>query len=165
MFKIKETNLERKLLSYIVLILFFVLSIFIVNGTFISIIPSTPLNKTWTNNNQPDFTFTPTSNINTTFPCILMIDNIKYGTNYTSLNNSLTNITANLTLTQGTHSWFINCTDVNGSNFSITRTIYVDTSNPSSSITLPLTNTSTNDTTVEINFTLIDNLATALNYY
>jgi len=82
-----------------------------------------PANLTQTLNDQPSFTFVSYSTTNSTYSCTLYIDDIPYGTNSSVQNNTETTITANDTLSPGDHTWYINCTDSEGSWPSETRTI------------------------------------------
>ena len=120
--------------------------------------PSAPANESWTNNNQPDFSFTAVSNINTTFSCVLWVSEANLGSNSSTQNNTLTTITAS-TIADGTHNWYINCTDVNGTVQSTARTLNVDTTNSTvASLNEPSNGANVDDTTVEFNFTSYDNL-------
>lgn len=91
---------------------------------------SSPGNNTLTANNTPGFAFTAISDTNTTFPCELFINATGYGTNSTVSNNTVTTIAANTTLSDGLYSWYINCTDVNGSNISEARNLRIDATKP-----------------------------------
>jgi len=125
---------------------------------------SYPTNNLWTNNNQSGFIFQPVSNINTTFSCELFIDDVGYGINATTSNNTQTTITANASLSDGSYNWYVNCTDANGTDKSTTYVLNVDTTNPSSTINSPSDNSWGTDTTPQITFTLTDTADSILNY-
>lgn len=91
---------------------------------------NSPSNDTWTNDSTPDFSFTAISDIDATFGCGLFIDNSSYGSKSDVQNGTATTITASPSLSEGSHSWHITCTDVNGSLDSESRTIKIDTQTP-----------------------------------
>ncbi len=104
-------------------------------NTVTSITLNSPANQTATNDNTPDFNFTPISDINTTFSCELFIDDTGYGANDSVQNDTATIITANSSLSDSEYNWYINCTDVNGTSKSETREITIDTTNPTTNAT------------------------------
>ena len=82
-------------------------------------------NGTSTNNQTPTFNFTVTDNIDTNMLCELTVDGITYGQIYAD-NNTITNITANATLSYGTLHWNITCTDnATNQNTSLTYLIQI----------------------------------------
>ncbi len=100
------------------------------NGDCVEVNLNSPANNILTNDSNPDFEFTATSDINKTFPCELFIDDTGYGANDSVSNNTATIITANSSLSNGTYNWYINCTDVDGTFKSEEREIIIDTTNP-----------------------------------
>ena len=75
----------------------------------------------------PDFKFKATSTTDSTFSCTLFIDDLPYG-DVSASNDTLTTITANDTLSDGDHTWYINCTDSDGTYQSEVRTIGIGSS-------------------------------------
>jgi hypothetical protein len=109
---------------------------------------SSPVNDTWTNNNQPGFTFTPLSKVATTLSCGLFIGGTSYGTNATSGNGTATTITANPALSDGNHSWYVNCTDSISTAQSEIRLLKVDATDPVITPSTPADSAYTNNNTV-----------------
>ena len=66
-----------------------------------------PGNGTTTSDPTPDFNFTVTGT-ESSYSCELFVDDMGYGT-ATAYNNTPTVITANQSLSSGTHEWYINC--------------------------------------------------------
>jgi len=133
------------------------------DATITSITLTAPANDSWTNDSTPDFQFTAISDINASFSCELFVDDVGYGINASVLNNTATTITANSSLAQGTRSWYINCTDINGTVKSAVWQLKVDTQAPIPSI--ETSNESWFSTqTPTINFNLTDNLDSIINY-
>jgi hypothetical protein len=154
---------EFNLLTFIILLIssFFII-LPLVFGTISSIILTSPDNNTNTSTAQPNFNFTAASDINTTFTCELFIDDTGYGQNTSTSNNTATIIQANTSISQGVHSWYINCTDVNGTQQSATRTLTVDTTTPSINLNSPVDNLNTSSTSLNLSFTATDNLASTM---
>ncbi len=98
-------------------------------GDCVEVNLTSPENNILTNDSNPDFNFTATSDINITFPCELFIDDTGYGANDSVSNNTATIITANSSLSEGTYNWYINCTD-NTTTKSPVSVITIDTTNP-----------------------------------
>jgi len=82
-----------------------------------------PANHTQTLNTQPSFTFVSYSDKNTTYSCALYIDGTLHDENTSVQNNTETTLTANTSLSSGDHTWYINCTDSEGTYKSEVRTI------------------------------------------
>jgi PGF-pre-PGF domain-containing protein len=129
--------MKRGLILPIITFILLISILFLVSAEISSISLSSPANNSVTGDTTPDFTFTPLSNINTSFSCELFIDDVGYGVNSTVQNNTLTTLTANATLTEGSKEWYVNCTDVNGTNQSNIQTLTIDTSNPTITIDYP----------------------------
>ena len=81
---------------------------------------SQPANNSYSSTAQ-EFTFTPAGN-ETQYLCELFINGTEYGINRSTKNNTLTNITANDTITAGVSDWYINCTNGTVTNQSEIRT-------------------------------------------
>jgi len=96
---------------------------------YFSIILNSPPNQTTTNDPTPDFNFT-VSGTASSYSCELFINNTGYGT-ATANNNIATIITANQSLSDGTYSWYINCTVGGHTEQSEIREITIDTTAPS----------------------------------
>ena len=117
-----------------------------------SITLNSPPNQTTTSDTTPDFNFT-VSGTDDKYLCELFIDDIGYGTTIAN-NNTATIITANQSLSSGTHNWYINCSVREVTNQSEVREITITI--PAIYITLnsPPNSTSTCDTTPNFNFTV-----------
>ena len=87
-----------------------------------------PSDKDWTSDTTPSFVFSATSS-SRQFNCTLIIDSASYGTNNTVQNNTATTMTANATLSAGSHTWYVNCSDTRNSSVSASRTLYIYSSN------------------------------------
>ncbi|MFH2021247.1 MAG: hypothetical protein ABIJ34_07545, partial [archaeon] len=142
------------------------LSLYLVGSTVISYNRIFPANESWTriNDTTLSFYFNATGDNETTFQCLLFVDDIGFG-NETVNNDTYSFIMANASLQDGyNHSWYINCTD----NETTTTGIYllnVDTLAPTSNITSSPTNGSlipSTTPTIKINQT--DNLDEILDY-
>ncbi|MFA5797615.1 MAG: PGF-pre-PGF domain-containing protein [Candidatus Woesearchaeota archaeon] len=108
---------------------------FIFYGIFVfatidTLTPNTPANNAFTNDTTPDFNFTVIGN-ETTTNCTLFINATARGTNASVLNNTPTILTANASLAEGVYTWYVNCTDPAATNSSVSRTLTVDTTAPS----------------------------------
>jgi len=122
-----------------------------------------PDNEALINNDQPDFNFTVLSETNSTnISCELFINNTGYGFNNTVENNTETTITTNDTLDDGLYSWYVNCTDLAGTNQSETRTFTIDTQEPEINLISPEDNHNFASGTTHITFSwdVTDNLDT-----
>jgi len=109
-----------------------------------------------TSDDTPDFNFTAT-NAASTLSCTLFIGNTAMGTDTLVSNATATIITANASLSDGSHNWYVNCTDdATNTGTSETRTITVDTAVPTVTINSPDNDTLTSDSTPDINFTAIN---------
>jgi len=113
----------KKLLILVILISYLLLQAKTTSAT-ITFSSQSPSNLTAVLLDQPSFSFTAQSSVDSTFSCTLYIDNIAYGTNSSVANNTVTTITANSTLSPNSHQWWINCTDTDGEFKSSTYTIY-----------------------------------------
>ncbi|MBW2977316.1 right-handed parallel beta-helix repeat-containing protein [Candidatus Woesearchaeota archaeon] len=109
---------------------------------------TSPGNDTWATSDQPDFVFTPTSQINTTLSCELFINDTSRGTNTTSANGTATTITASTALADGSYVWYINCTDFDSTVQSQIWTLKVDEAAPTVTPSSPTDNEYTNNNTV-----------------
>jgi len=153
-------NINKLLVISVILTLFALFAYATVNSVSLG----TPSDLSWTSNPTPTFNFSSISSINDTLICELFVDGNGYFRNETTLNNTWTYVTPNTTLANGTHTWYVNCTDSENSLLSSTITLYVDTANPVSSITSPSNNSWTTDTTPELLITITDNLGNPINY-
>jgi hypothetical protein len=88
-----------------------------------------PGNNYYSNNATPTFNFTPVSNASLSMNCTLFIDEVAYGSAEVN-NNTPSAITANDTLAQNPHVWYVNCTDIEGIYSSGPRNITIDTTAP-----------------------------------
>ena len=117
-----------------------------------------PADQNYTTDPTPNFAFNATSNVSATMNCSLVIDGALFG-NSTANNDSLTTITANASLTQDAHSWYINCTDEDGSQQTTPRIIIYDATAPA--VTMHTEDTNTSNPLPSFNFSFIDDLSSS----
>ena len=119
-----------------------------------------PADNNWTNDNTPNFVFNVTDSDNATLICNLEINGTGYGFNNSVLNNTLTTIIANHSITPDDvhYEWSINCTDETNSSED-SRSINIDTSNPTTTIVTPNNNSVTTDNTPDFVFNYFDSLS------
>ncbi len=133
----KKALLKNTLL---VLTVFFVVSI-ILYGTYVLATLTAqpgeaPANGTYTNNSAPTFYFNASSTFNATFNCSLYINNSLNATNELVDNATLSSLTASSIFADNTYSWYVNCTDTDGTiNVTGVNTITIDTTPPALSVT------------------------------
>jgi len=119
-----------------------------------------PVTGNWTNNSQPNFFFNFTDSVSPNASCTLFIGATMYGTNSSNVNNTLSNITANASVSAGGYSWNVTCTDLAGNSAGSTaRTITVDVTAPSVNAILPATGNVTNINTPNFFFNYSDSLS------
>lgn len=114
-----------------------------------------PENNYWTNNVAVDFTFDLDTYENKT--CGLIIDQAETQNQAAQATNTFTE-----TLSEGVHTWQINCTDGNQTETGVEQTINVDLTDPTTSISYPVNNTDYENATYAL-FTANDNLASTFN--
>lgn len=139
----------------------------LVSGVFAAMQTNTasaPTNNTFTNDTTPDFTFNATSNTSATFSCELLVDSTGHGINASTQNNTVTTITANATLAEGTRSWYVSCTDAEDTLNTSTRQLTIDATAPTPVINDPSDGHKSNASSVDINFTITDNIASNISY-
>jgi len=103
------------------------------------IILNSPANATLTNSTLINFNFTQTDTFSPTSSCSIYIDNILTATNTTTLNATATIFP--LSLSDGAHNWYLNCTDLAGNNnISETRIITINSVAPVISLESPTNN-------------------------
>lgn len=108
----------------------------IVDTTTPSITLSSPTNDyIETTDSTPDFSFRVLEDINTTTTCELLIGGVGYGVNTSVLNNTVTTITSNSSLTDSNYQWRVSCTDQFYTGYSLYRTLIVNLNNPNINIT------------------------------
>lgn len=123
---------------------------------------TSPANNTNTSDTTPQINFTIT-NLASTLNFTIFVDGTPNGQTGTVPN--ATNTGLNLTtLAEGTHIITVEGLDQVGNRANDSITLTVDLTGPTVIITSPVNNTNTSDTTPQINFTITDNLATALNF-
>jgi len=144
-------------------LVFTLLLVLFVYATFSSITLNSPANNTVTSDTTPDFNFTGISTVNVTMSCSAIVDGASVATNGATANDTATVLTSTA-LAEGSHNWNINCTDTDETSSSEIRTIIVDVTLPTSTISAPADNTNTSDTTPQITFTLTDNIDTSIDY-
>ncbi|MFC1753981.1 Ig-like domain-containing protein, partial [Thermoproteota archaeon] len=77
-------------------------------------------------NDAPTFTFNLTDELSSTASCVLYVGATSYGMNGTAPNATEINITANASISDGTYTWKIECSEASGGIGSATRTITID---------------------------------------
>ena len=106
------------------------------------------------------FTFNYTDALSSTSSCTLYVGGVSKGTNGSVANNTNTAITANSSLTQGSNSWYVNCTDLAGNiGNSSSRIVLTDSIYPTSlinNVNGVLNGIGTTNETLTINFTAND---------
>ncbi|MFH1174436.1 MAG: PGF-pre-PGF domain-containing protein [archaeon] len=120
---------------------------------------NSPPDETVTNDNMPDFTFNATSDVNATdILCTLYINETPYGTNDSVVNDTLSTLTANDTLDDGSYLWYVNCTDDDGivQSPDPAWNITIDTTGPTVTVVSPADGYYYGDSNVTINFSASD---------
>jgi len=121
-------------------------------------------NWTWTTDTTPTLRYNFTDSWSPNASCELFVDGVGYGVNSSVLNNTQTNWTVNTSLSIGTKTWWVNCSDYVQNNASSGKDdhFYLDVVSPVV-FSSPTNDTSTsstaiNGTTFTFNFTggLID---------
>lgn len=120
-----------------------------------------PADNAWTNDTTPNFNFSAISDTDATFSCSLYVDAASVATNPAVANNTYTILTAS-TLSQGSRSWYINCTDTGGTVQSSTRTLNIDSTAPSVTLSSPSNNSETSSHSIDFEFKAIDNLDSSM---
>lgn len=119
-------------------------------------------NNSWTSSNQSGLNFTFVDAISATANCSLFIDGALYNASSIAANNTPTLITPNATLSEGAHSWHVNCTDLsNNTGTSVARIINVDTIAPVTSLATPANGTWSTNVTPAFTFNYTDASANA----
>jgi len=100
--------------------------------------------------------------------CTLYLNGVASGNNVSVQNNTNTNIYANTAFTEGSNSWYVNCTDAAGNTnkSTSTYTFIADTTNPTSTLTSINDKSSgqwTNSQSLSINMVARDNYISAWN--
>ncbi|HIH41329.1 TPA: PGF-pre-PGF domain-containing protein [Candidatus Woesearchaeota archaeon] len=148
------------------LILITILLAFLVNAVISSIVLVSPANDTWTTDTTPDFSYNATSTSNATVLCELIVSNVGYGVNDTAANNTVITRTANDTIAEGSHLWYVNCTDTDVAVEvqSEIWTLNIDATAPTTTITSPANNSWVSDSSPELLVNMTDAVDTTLNY-
>jgi hypothetical protein len=114
-------------------------------------------NTTWyvTNDNTPNLYYRPWGP-NAAYACELFIGGIGYGFNSTVINNTVSYLTANVTLIDGNYSMYVNCSDGTYTYQSEASTLTLETVAPSIYFTgqTPENNTITLNKSVSINVSI-----------
>ena len=147
------------------LILITILLAFLVNAVISSIVLVSPANDTWTTDTTPDFSYNATSTSNATVLCELIVSNVGYGVNDTAANNTVITRTANDTIAEGSHLWYVNCTDTDVAVEvqSEIWTLNIDATAPTTTITSPANNSWVSDSSPELLVNMADAVDTTLN--
>ncbi len=119
-----------------------------------------PVSGALLNSSTVAFNFTAVDNVSATMICALFRDGTQVGSNATTKNNTPTLIS--VSTADGFHTWNVTCNDsANNTATSATRNFTVDTTAPVVTLNNPNNSTFFNVTTVNLNFTATDNLATS----
>ncbi|MGV8085716.1 MAG: hypothetical protein ACP5N9_05695, partial [Candidatus Bilamarchaeum sp.] len=125
-----------------------------------------PTNNTYTSNNSLDYFFNATDNVHSTMNCTLMPDGGTSYSNSSTLNNTATNISVT-GVSEGTHSWFILCTDPAGNiGVPIQNYTYIrDATAPVISLIGPANNSMFAGSSIDLSFSFsqVDNLSSTSN--
>ncbi len=128
-----------------------------------NIVLNSPTNNLVTNQTSITFNFTPTSEFALPLSCSEILDGSTNVTN-SSIPSGTSAAFTIPGLVEGTHTWYINCSDGVISGNSLTRNFTVDTTAPIISLNSPANNYyQFNNQSVLFNFTATDNIATTLN--
>ena len=84
---------------------------------------NSPVNNSYTYDHTPDFNFT-VNGTETSYDCDLVINGTYYGFNVSSMNNTVTTITANASIVVGDYVFNITCTQNDTTNYS--ASVYFD---------------------------------------
>ncbi len=126
-----------------------------------SIVLGNPVNDSWSSTGNITFFYTPYDAVGIA-NCSLIIDGITNVTNNTIYNNSINNFTV-YNLEGGTHTWAVNCTDPSGNaGTSSLKVFNVDKTKPSITLNFPGPGSIVNTSTINFNFTVIDDLSDQL---
>jgi len=126
---------------------------------------TSPVNGTNTSDTTPEIFFNITDNVFTTLTYRIWVDDTLESIDVTSVTNSTVTAFNLSTLGNGTHVITVEANDsANNIVNSTPLTITVDDTSPTVTITSPVNNTNTSDTTPEIYFNITDNQSTVLTY-
>lgn len=137
-----------------------VLAVIFLSATAFAMISGLTLNSpgdnAWTNDSTPNFSFTAVSDCNSTdISCILYVNGSEKGSDNAVQNDSETVITSG-SLSDGAHSWYVNCTDANETKQSDARTINIDASAPVVALNSPLNHHNSSSESTEFNCSATD---------
>ncbi|MBN2042757.1 MAG: hypothetical protein JW754_03030, partial [Candidatus Aenigmarchaeota archaeon] len=121
-----------------------------------------PVDGSWTksDNDTIQFIFNYTGD-NATASCELFISGVPSGTNSTVISNISTTIYANSSLSEGTISWYVNCTNETSVNSSA-YTLNVDRTDPVVSLVSPVPSYNTSLSTINFQFNVTDTMDQSL---
>ncbi|MBC8494824.1 fibronectin type III domain-containing protein [archaeon] len=129
----------------------------------VAVTSTSPANNVWINGTATTINFTGTYDDTCTSACScdLVIDGVNSG-KQTGLNISdVVSIFSNVSIAEGTHAWYFNCTNTSVYASSTSRTLYVDRTPTAVSLESPATGLWTVDNTPNFLFNVSDNLATS----
>jgi len=123
---------------------------------------SSPADDTWTNEDQPSFTFTAIDEFSSTMSCELIIEGEGFGVNSSVSNNTATTIPANHSVMEEmegiNNAWYIECSDQAGNIEAPDEWIvHFDQTEPSIDLNSPDNNLSTSNSSITFNWTVRDN--------
>ncbi|MBN2014476.1 MAG: DUF2341 domain-containing protein, partial [Candidatus Altiarchaeota archaeon] len=99
---------------------------------------NSPQNQAVTNDTTPDFSFNVVGS-ESTYNCTLYLNDTNKGNNASTQNNTPTTITSTA-LSDGTYSWYVNCTATGFAEQSKIREITIDTTAPTTTATAIISN-------------------------
>ncbi|MBI5046532.1 PQQ-binding-like beta-propeller repeat protein [Candidatus Micrarchaeota archaeon] len=122
-----------------------------------------PANNTNTTNTTVYLTFNTTDNAASTMNCSLFVNDAYNQSNASTVNATSTTFTLS-SLSQGRYNWLVQCADtVENTANSSSRNFTVDTTAPNVSLSSPVNNTNTTNTTVYLTFNETENLFPTVN--
>ncbi|MFC1691151.1 OmpL47-type beta-barrel domain-containing protein [Nanoarchaeota archaeon] len=121
-----------------------------------------PVNDSDTSDTSPIVTFNFTDALSSSGDCVLFVDGVANESNSSTVNNTNTELIP--ILSEGDHSYFVNCTDLTSiSGVSGVYDITVDVTAPVVSLNAPVSDYNSSSTSVTFNFSVVDVLSEELN--
>ncbi len=139
---------------------------FTVDTTVPSVTLNSPYNLSLLNSSSVSFNFTATDNLAQKMSCLLFLDNVPNQTN-SSVNNNTATVFNVSGISDGNHTWYVNCTDNAGNaNTSETRSFNSSSVLPNIALNSPANGasyTSSTPITVNLIFTATDAMSPTMN--
>ncbi len=136
---------------------------FTVNTVAPSVTLNSPANLSIFNVSSVNFNFTTVDNLSSTMNCSIFLDGALNQTNASTSNNTATILTIS-GIPDGFHYWSVQCKDnANNVGTSVKRNFTVDTTAPVVTLNSPANLSIFNVSSVNFNFTTVDNLSSTMN--